>query len=792
MVLVGLLILTGGPHALRAQGLIQTLPDFKVAFIGDQGSGSNAADVLQLIMDEGAEMVLHQGDFDYGGNPNEFDQLINDVLGPDFPYFASKGNHDTSAWSGYQQKLYDRLDRITGASCTGDLGVKSSCTYQGLFFILSGVGVSGSGHDIYIRDELAADDSIWSVCSWHKNQNAMQVGGKGNDVGWGPYEECRIGGAIIATAHEHSYHRTRTLSSTQTQTVDASCEDDPGTPDPDVCVFEGSTFVFVSGIAGRSIRNQDRCSPKTYPYGCNGEWAKIYTSDQGAKYGALFITFHVDGDPRKAYGYFKNIDGVVIDSFTITAGPQGNQAPTVDAGGDQIIILPATASLNGIVSDDGLPAPPALTTTWSMVSGPGTVTFANPGSVNSTASFPAAGTYVLRLTANDGELSYSDEVTITGLPGGTTNQPPSVSAGPDQTITLTSSASLDGTATDDGLPNPPGTVSTTWSKVNGPGTVTFGDATAMDTTASFSTAGTYVLRLTADDSALTATNDVSVTVYPAPQGLDIRVAASSDDAEESSSGSVNLTSSDLELIQESSAQTVGMRFNSVAIPVGATIALATIQFKVDETTSTATSLTIQGEATNNAPTFTSSSGNISSRARTSASVAWSPAPWPTTGATGPDQQTPNFAAIVQEVVDQPGWASGNSLVVIITGTGKRVAESFNGDSAGAALLHVEFTTGPPPNTAPVASAVAITGTAEVGQVLTGTYTYNDADSDAEGTSTYRWLRDTAEITGATTTSYTLVAVDQGENIKFKVTPIQNHILEYRYKIPHSLDVEWIE
>ena len=40
-------------------------PNFKVAFIGDQYLGSNAVSVLQLIKDEGTDMVLHQGDFDY-------------------------------------------------------------------------------------------------------------------------------------------------------------------------------------------------------------------------------------------------------------------------------------------------------------------------------------------------------------------------------------------------------------------------------------------------------------------------------------------------------------------------------------------------------------------------------------------------------------------------------------------------------------------------------------------------------------------------------------------------------
>ena len=96
--------------------------------------------------------------------------------------------------------------------------------------------------------------------------------------------------------------------------------------------------------------------------------------------------------------------------------------------------------------------------------------------------------------------------------GQTQNQAPVVNAGSDQTVTLPNSANLAGTATDDGLPNPPGTLSTTWSKASGPGTVTFGDPSALSTTATFSAAGPYVLRLTADDSALQTSDDLTVTV----------------------------------------------------------------------------------------------------------------------------------------------------------------------------------------------------------------------------------------------------------------------------------------
>ncbi|MDA2912747.1 putative Ig domain-containing protein [Acidobacteriia bacterium AH_259_A11_L15] len=292
-----------------------TAPNLKVAFIGDQGLGPDSEAVLQLIANEGAQIVLHQGDFDYSDDPEAWDSQINKILGASFPYFASIGNHDVAAWSGYQQKLEARLAKIPEASCTGDLGVQAACSYRGLFFLLTSPGTMGENHDIFIRNELAADHAVWSVCSWHKNQQEMQVGGKTSEVGWESYEECRKGGAIIATAHEHSYHRTRTLISTQDQTVD------PDSPEPDkLQVDEGSTFVFVSGLGGRSIRDQKRCLPGTFPYGCNQEWANIYTSTQGAKFGVLFITFNVDGDPREAIGEFKNVEGVTIDTFTIQSG----------------------------------------------------------------------------------------------------------------------------------------------------------------------------------------------------------------------------------------------------------------------------------------------------------------------------------------------------------------------------------------------------------------------------------------------------------------------------------------
>ncbi len=192
-----------------------------------------------------------------------------------------------------------------------------------------------------------------------------------------------------------------------------------------------------------------------------------------------------------------------------------NQAPVVSAGANQTITLPAQANLQATVSDDGLPSPPgALTLAWSKVSGPGTVGFGNASAASTTATFSAAGTYVLRLTANDGALVTSADVTVTvmDIPGPGANQPPVVSAGIAQSVTLPSSASLAGTATDDGKPAPPGVLATTWSVLSGPGYVTFASANALSTQASFSAPGTYILQLTAFDGELSANATTQVTV----------------------------------------------------------------------------------------------------------------------------------------------------------------------------------------------------------------------------------------------------------------------------------------
>jgi hypothetical protein len=246
--------------------------------------------------------------------------------------------------------------------------------------------------------------------------------------------------------------------------------------------------------------------------------------------------------------------------------------------------------------------------------------------------------------------------------------------------------------------------------------VTFANASAVDTTATFSEAGTYVLRLTAQDGALSASDEVTVTVTDqtsacptagTTQAVDVRIAAGSDDAEQRVSGATDLASNDLELVTDGSTQQfVGLRFAQLLVPTGSTITNAYVQFQTDEVSTDAASLAVRAEAADNAATYQAVSGSVTSRTTTPVSAAWTPPAWNTVGESAAAQRTPNLCAVVQSVVARSGWAQGNALALQFSGTGRRTAEAFESGAATAPRLHVEFTTGSsgPVNQAPAVSA----------------------------------------------------------------------------------------
>ncbi|OQX73950.1 MAG: hypothetical protein B6D59_04060 [Campylobacteraceae bacterium 4484_4] len=180
------------------------------------------------------------------------------------------------------------------------------------------------------------------------------------------------------------------------------------------------------------------------------------------------------------------------------------------------------------------------------------------------------------------------------------------------------------------------------------------------------------------------------TTQLSPRTLERRVAAGYDDAEERYNGNMYINSSDLELVKDGHNQVIGIRFRNLPIPKGSRILHAYIQFTVDETTSRSTNLKIFGEKSANAAPYTNEKNDITLRSKTSHKAGWSPASWNHKGASGERQKTPDLKGIVQEIVDQDGWESGHALAFIITGSGKRVAVSYEGNHQKAPLLQIEY------------------------------------------------------------------------------------------------------
>ncbi|MBW1793387.1 MAG: hypothetical protein JRJ38_03000 [Deltaproteobacteria bacterium] len=180
--------------------------------------------------------------------------------------------------------------------------------------------------------------------------------------------------------------------------------------------------------------------------------------------------------------------------------------------------------------------------------------------------------------------------------------------------------------------------------------------------------------------------------------LDIRVCQSSDDAEERHTIVDNSwnNSTDLDLGGFGDATNdalLAIRFQNLGIPKGATINSAYIKFEAYADSSTLpanTSFTIVGEASDNADQFSNGQDEISNRPDTTAPVAVA---WNNVDAWTADDtyETPDLSAIVQEIVNRPGWSSGNAMVFKISGTGKRDAKAYDDEGYHhGPLLHVEY------------------------------------------------------------------------------------------------------
>jgi hypothetical protein len=214
-------------------------------------------------------------------------------------------------------------------------------------------------------------------------------------------------------------------------------------------VFVGGAFFSINSTPASCIAEFGiRAAPALE---CPADVVVEATSPAGAETELLLQIHQPCGRPLTVTW---NVDGGAVEQVASLAAPSDVVTVSVPfvhtftSGNHQVSIVvddPLTGSstcvvevtvtddtvvpLNGTVFDDGLPVSGTLTTRWAQVSGPALVNFGDNSSAATVAGFDTPGTYVLRLTGDDSQYARFDETTITILPVGQLNLPPSVALG---------------------------------------------------------------------------------------------------------------------------------------------------------------------------------------------------------------------------------------------------------------------------------------------------------------------------------------------------------------------------
>lgn len=307
---------------------------------------------------------------------------------------------------------------------------------------------------------------------------------------------------VAHSAHKYAYDLSETYHSPDLYSWMLQWESDHGNKIP-----KADAGSDISTSAGSTITIQGKGSD---PDGSITNYSWTMLKGPGATLtGRTSKDVSISGLQKGTYVFRltvrDNNGAIASDDITVLVDGTGNAVPIVNAGSDKTITLPTNSiEITGTASDpDGKIASYA----WTKVSG-GNAVLSGAATAKLTVTGLQAGNYTFRLTVKDNAgASKSDDVKVF------VNNPPTVNAGSDVTLTLPDNAlTIKGTASDsDGSIK-----SYTWNKVSGPALKMSG-ASGADLTISDLVEGKYVLRLTVTDNHnAPASDDITVTVLSAP------------------------------------------------------------------------------------------------------------------------------------------------------------------------------------------------------------------------------------------------------------------------------------
>jgi hypothetical protein len=292
---------------------------------------------------------------------------------------------------------------------------------------------------------------------------------------------------------------------------------------------------------------------------------------------------------------------------------------------------------------------------------------------------------------------------------------------------------------------------------------------------------------------------ITYEILPPTGELYIPIGSALDDMEERADGTVDWDSSDLEITQESTDQQIGLRFDNLKIPQGATITEAYIQFSVDETkTIDPFNVKIYTEDTIDSTSFQNQNYTVSTRVKSGAYVTWKDiAPWTVVHEAGSLEATPDLSSLVQSIVNASNWQPGNAISFILTGQGQRCAESFEGAGANTnqiPTLHLKYTMIDSAITSALDALVDIMGSGKYtkASVAAAQLVVEEVDSAvADGTSTVRKAELLAAIQSASD-ALTLINQAKLEVAPHVVLDTSNRTITFRLSVDQLQSVDVME
>jgi chitodextrinase len=449
-----------------------------------------------------------------------------------------------------------------------------------------------------------------------------------------------------------------------------------------------------------------------------------------------------------------------------------------NAGNSQTITLPLdSVTLSGSAST--VVNSTISSYLWSEISGPNTATFSSTNKVSGTAGNLIAGTYVFGLKVKDAN-NDSSAATVT-ITVNAANQPPTVSAGSNQTITLpTSSVNLTGSATDI-----LGISSYLWTEVSGPNTASLGSSSLINTSASGLIAGTYVFQLkVVDIVSLFSTATVTITVNAAANQPPVVNAGTAQ--------TITLPTSSVTLIgsatdatgtiktytwtQSSGPNTASITNASSSSTTVTGLAAGTYVFQLKATDNNSLSgtatVTITVNAAPNQPPVVNA-GTAQTITLPTSSVTLTGSATDATGTIKTYAWTQSSGPTTASITN----ASSSSTTVTGLAAGTYVFQlkaTDNNSLSGTAT--VTITVNAAPNQPPVVNA----GTAQTITLPVNSVTLNGSATDATGTiKTYAWTQssgpNTASITSASSASTTVTGLIAGTYV-FQLKATDNNSL----------------